>query len=487
MEEIEYNASTTASRFHSSDKFVRALMGPLGSGKTVACIMELLKRAVEQKPDKRGVRKSRWAVIRNTYRELIDTTLKIFFEWVPEHQGKFHTMNMAFTLSTRLDDGTTVQAEFLFRALDRPVDIKKLLSLNLTGGFINEAREVPLVVLEALGGRCGRFPSMKDGGPSWHGVIADTNPPDSDHWWYKLFEELSPANHELFKQPSGVGAKAENTANLPLGYYENLMQGKDQEWINVYVKGEYGFVSDGRPVFGEYNDSLHYNEALQLRRSSGLSIVGSTDIGPPLYKLNSRMTGVVGIDFGLTPAAAVGVRNSSGQLLLLDELCTFDMGAMNFGRLLRQKLSTPPWNIITQWEIYADPAGEQRAQTDERTPFMVLQQQGIEAWPAPTNDFTIRREVVGDLLTRLVGNGLPALQIGPGAPLTRRALGGGYKYKRLQLSGEERYVDKPDKNKFSHIADAVQYLVLGAMGDSHVIGGFSKKTPDYTLHNRGIV
>jgi len=38
---------------------------------------------------------------------------------------------------------------------------------------------------------------------------------------------------------------------------------------------------------------------------------------------------------------------------------------------------------------------------------------------------------------------------------------GGYAYKRMEVSGE-RYADKPDKNMFSHVHDAAQYLFLGA-------------------------
>ena len=40
---------------------------------------------------------------------------------------------------------------------------KKLLSLELTGAWINEAREVPKAILEGLTGRVGRYPK-KEGG-----------------------------------------------------------------------------------------------------------------------------------------------------------------------------------------------------------------------------------------------------------------------------------------------------------------------------------
>jgi hypothetical protein len=40
--------------------------------------------------------------------------------------------------------------------------------------------------------RVGRYPSLRVGGPSWTGIIMDTNPPDDDSWWYKLAEEDKP-------------------------------------------------------------------------------------------------------------------------------------------------------------------------------------------------------------------------------------------------------------------------------------------------------
>jgi len=143
--------------------------------------------------------------------------------------------------------------------LDKPDDIKKLLSLEVTGGWLNEAREIPKAVMDMLIGRLGRYPSKREGGASWYGLIMDTNPPDSDHWWYTLFEENDiPHNFALFKQPSGMSDEAENRENLPGPYYENMIAGKTQEWINVYVHGNYGFITTGKPVYPEYQDDVHF-------------------------------------------------------------------------------------------------------------------------------------------------------------------------------------------------------------------------------------
>lgn len=437
---VDYVASPTLSAFHRDQSFVRALMGPIGSGKSVACCIEMLLKSFKQEPNKEGIRKTRWVVVRNTYRELIDTTINTFFDWFPEHEGLFRKMDLKFTINKPLPDGTTVHVEFLFRALDKPDDIKKLLSLEVTGGWINEAREIPRAIMDMLIGRLGRYPNKRDGGPTWYGLIMDTNPPDSDHWWFKLFEERDPEGHRLFKQPSGISEEAENIENLPIGYYTNMQAGKDQEWINVYVNGKYGFVMDGKPVFPEYKDDTHSTAERIL---------------PPV-----GATIIVGIDFGLTPAATFGFKTSAGRWIIFDELVTEDMGASRFSQVLNAKINKD-YNGY-EFEFYGDPAGDSRSQTDETTPFDILSANGIPAVPTYTNDFVIRREAVAAPLSRLDFAGNPGFCITPGAPMCRKALAGGYKYKRMAVSGHEKFQDKPDKGRYSHVGDSIQYLMVGA-------------------------
>lgn len=445
---IDYTASKTMAKFHSSDAFVRSLFGPIGSGKSVACVIEMLRISfMVQQPQyndekyPNGVRKSRWVVVRNTYRELIDTTIQTFFDWYPESQGNFHKQDMKFTTIQELPDGTTAHVEFLFRALDKPQDIKKLLSLEVTGGWLNEAREIPKAIMDMLIGRLGRYPRKikGQGGATRHCLIMDTNPPDSDHWYYKLFEVDRPEGYEIFHQPSGVSEEAENIENLPDGYYQKMQAGKDQEWINVYVHGMYGFVQDGKPVWGEYKDDFHHTD-------EEIKIPLSTTI-------------VVGMDFGLTPAAIFTARLPSDQIVVFDELVAEDMDAKTFGRLLKQKvIAEYPNHKI---EFYGDPAGDFRAQSDSTTPFQMLSSAGINAAPTWTNDPVIRIGAVAAPMKRLDSVGQPGFLIGPKAVIIRKACAGGYKYKRVQVSGEERFMDKPDKNRYSHPGDALQYAALG--------------------------
>ena len=127
MSETVYEVSPTLKKFHQCDKFVRGIKGPIGSGKSVGMCFEIFMKACEQEPHE-GVRYSRWVVIRNTYRELIDTTIKTWNDWFPVRLGTWSQQNLSHTIVQILPDGTAVHLEVMFRALDKPQDVKKLLS-----------------------------------------------------------------------------------------------------------------------------------------------------------------------------------------------------------------------------------------------------------------------------------------------------------------------------------------------------------------------
>ena len=446
-------AGPTLEAFHNSDAFVRFIRGPIGSGKSTGCCAEILKRAHEQKPSPDGRRRTRWAAIRNTYGELKTTTVRTWHQWLPEHIGKF---SLEPPPTHRLVTGE-LDFEIHFLALDRAEDVKKLLSLELTGAWINEAREVPKAILDALTGRVGRFPAMADGGATWAGIILDGMSPDGDHWWYRLAEEERPEGYEFFSQPGAVvraddawtlNPNAENLHNLPADYYAKALVGKSDDWIKVYLANEYGYFADGRPVYPEWRDSTHVSPDA-LAPIEGL----------PVY---------VGLDFGLTPAAIFGQRTARGQWRIVDEMVADDMGVVRFSELLSARLEE--WYPNFEIEAWGDPAGNTRAETDEKTCFGLLREHaGLRVRAAPSNDFTLRREAVAATLNRMV-DGEPGLLLSPHCKVLRKGFAGGYAFRRVHVAGDERYQDKADKNAFSHPHDALQYLLLGG-GEGRAILG----------------
>lgn len=270
---VKYNAPPTLSRFLDSDAFIRCVVGPVGSGKSSACVMEILRRAMEQRPGPDGIRRTRFAVIRNTYSQLRDTTRKTFEQWLPDALGTWHEQSFTFKLKFR-----DVESEVLFRALDRPEDVKKLLSLELTGAYINEAREMPKSVFDVLQTRVGRYPAKMQGGPSWFGIWLDTNPWPTTNWGYKTFSEAKPKGHELFEQPGGRDPDAENLENLPPGYYERLCEGKDEEWVSEYVDSRYP-ANDRGSIYGHLLQDLKERGGLAAFDHPHDGVFASFDLG----------------------------------------------------------------------------------------------------------------------------------------------------------------------------------------------------------------
>lgn len=455
--ERHYRPEPTLQKFHASRAFVRGVLGPIGSGKSVGCCIEILKRSRAQAPDAMGIRKSRWSIIRNTFGELKSTTIKTWQQWVPDSACPIvYDSPIRGTMVTRLPDKTIVMLEVLFFALDRDDDVKKLLSLELSGAYINEAREIPKSILDGVTGRVDRYPSKADGGCSWSGVIMDTNPPDDSHWWYKVAEEETPRGWEFFHQPPAIlydekmrcwvpNPAAENIKNLNSGYDYYLKQtaGKTREWINVYCCGQYGSTQAGKPVYPEYNDDIH-----------------SADDIDPLTSLEL----MIGFDFGRTPACVIGQVTPRGKLIGLDELTSEDMGLEQFlrdvvGPFLAVRYSD--WEL-EEMEVAYDPAGDSKGQTDDRSCADLLRAFGFKrAQAAKTNAFLPRRSAVASYLIRLV-DGKPACVISRRMKTVRRGFLGGYRYRKMQACGETRYADEPEKNAFSHPADAWQYLALRA-------------------------
>lgn len=450
-----YKHAPTIRRFSESDTFMRGLMGPFGSGKSTGCLVEILNRAHAQEPASDGIRRSRWAVVRNTYPQLRDTTIRTVMDWLPQRDfGTYRKADHEYLVDAF--DG--VEIELLFRALDRPDHISNLLSLELTGAWVNEAREVPWSVIDALQGRVGRYPSKRDGGATWYGIIMDTNPPDDLSGWYRYFEERLPANAEVFKQPSGLSDEAENLPNLPDGYYDNLSTGKDDEFVKVYVHGQYGFVVEGRPVYPEYNDNTHCKpcgpvDGIAIRR---------------------------GWDFGLTPACTFSQLQTNGRWFVFDELCAERAGIDRFSDEVLEHCAQRYSGA--EFEDSGDPAGSQKAQTDEKTCFQILRGKNVRIEPGEISLLRIEsvRKPLGTMF-----DGAPGFQLDPSCRMLRRGFIGGYNYRRMQVSAE-KYHDKPDKNAYSHPHEALQYdasrLFSGA-----VLGSKGRVWAPIEYDNRGIV
>lgn len=462
MPSYDYATVPTINAFAQSNAFIRGLMGPFGGGKSSGCVMEIARRGIEQTPGPDGVRRSRFAVVRNSYRQLEDSTIKTFLQWFPPYTyGDWKPSAHSYTIRalTAAPGEPGAEIEVLFRALDRPDQIGNLLSTEYTGAWFNEGRDIPWAVWEAMMGRVGRYPAVRDGGCKWFGIFGDTNPPDTDSEWYKFFEEKDHTEdiealnaaidrlglkiphyttgtyYKCFKQPSGLGPNAENIANLPPLYYEKQRVGKTDDWVKVYLHGEYGFTVDGKPVFPEYSDTMHCPEDPRLHPKT---IDGAV-------MLRSY-------DFGLTPACVFSQLTPNCRWNVVDEIVATDMGFDEFSDTVLEHSARHYRGLA--FEDVGDPAGQQRAQTDTKTCFQIAHAKGINMMAAPQTE-QLRLESMRKPL-RTLRDGRPQFTLHPRCVRLRKALLGGYHFRRMQVSGE-RFDVHPNKNAHSHVADACTY------------------------------
>lgn len=453
-----YDAPPTIAAFSKSEKFGRLIAGPVGSGKTTGVIVEILRRAMQQQPGDDGCKYTRFAVVRQTLKQLKDTCLKDCDTWLNAHGiGEWKVSD-----STYFINFDRVRSELIFLPLEDAADQGRLLSMQLTGAWLSEATEMNIDVLGPLSGRIGRYPSGAKGAPTWNGILGDTNFPAEMTEWHKFMED-PPCDWSVWKQPSGLAWNAENldhllqteeTKKLPIGhpdriargreYYNRLVRvkGIDSDYVKRYVKAEYGDDPSGRAVFREtFKASWH--------------VVDDTQVIPG-YPI------IVGQDFGRDPWSLICQPDHMGRLIVHEEVEATNIGLEKHcqqnlrGRLLQSKY------MGCKIALVGDPAGVAKSTHSEETSFDLLGRLGFPCFPAPTNDLDPRLRAVESFLGRHTNGGPSMLINREGCPHLIRALAGGYRFEFAKVTGIRRPI--PKKDDFSHVADTLQYVCLVCHG-----------------------
>jgi hypothetical protein len=433
---VNYTPPPSLVPFFTCENFISLISGPVGSGKSSAAVMKIAYMAKLMKAGADGIRRSRCVVVRNTNQMLTDATIPTFTTWFPEGvAGTYARTNKVFTI--KFDD---VECEVLFRGLDDANDVRRLLSLEVSFGMLDEYREIHPDIFNALQGRVGRYPSMAKGGcvkddgtPHAH-VWGATNAPDMDTFWEQYMTE-PPSTASIYLQPDALSEEADWTQNLIEGYYEKLAEGKTDDWVDVYIRNKFGRSLAGSAVYERsFNEDFHVAEGeLMALPSDSYPII-------------------VGIDFGRTPCAVFKQRDARGRVLTLAEVTSENMGIETF---IRDKLTPYVSRHFMGHEMVCapDPAGFMKQQLNELTLVDALKKAGYRCVKPPSNKPEYRIAAVERLLSQQV-DGNAMYLIDPRCTMLLKGFRHGYRYKKKR-NGELE--DKPDKNEYSHIHDANQY------------------------------
>lgn len=456
---------------YSEAREFAGIIGPYGSAKTTTGAMKCMRTTCRQHPSTKDARrKAQIAAVRPNYRRMHDTlipSVRKFFGKDAQWDGPKNGPQDCRLIWDEPGLGVC-QLEILFRAFGDESIESFVRGFEPTAWWVNEFDEEPRGALSKMKSRAGRHllhEKPHDRPPAEYcPVFGDTNMPDLDSWVHDILLKNPRDGVEIFLQPSGMSADAENLKNLRLidpHYYENMRAAFEAEGdfasVRRFIENLPGYTPSGKPVYPGFRYERH--------------------IGPVAMRPDPMKRLIIGVDQGGQAAAIIGQRAGPLKARLFREVVLAEgafYGGEEFGRLLGRVMldEFKRWLQPGGFIIRMDPAAKQRhAGTKEDDPrnwaFDFID--GFEAetgfantdWDiAETNIVKRRIGAVRKLLAwRDPTDGTEGLQIHPDMLVTGRGFAGGYKYAGVQGKPGE-YHHEPDKNRFSNPHDALQYLAL---------------------------
>lgn len=471
---------------------ISIIMGPAGSGKTVASAYKGPHLANKWFPVcKDGVIRMKVTALRPTYRDMARTALETW------HSDRLFPEKHPFTVEYtggvdrpvlhRLEWATVrgsqrVKVEFTmqFAAVGdaEPEQFAKGYETSMV--WLNECDLFGERIPGLMFSRTGRYPSMDmiapaeldrvmqpyvktmaEAGINLEGddkllpriLAGDCNPPDVDNWVIKrMIEEPEKwPLYRMFRQPSGLSPHAENRAGKSRASYEQDLRTMTDYDARRFVHGEPGYALDGKPVYER-------EFALQIHRSDENL---SPRPGLPL---------AIGMDAGGSPAAVIGQSMPDGQLRILREVCADPgTGPTRFADMILAVLMDDFRGYPIR-DAFADPSsfyGADKVNGELAWVEIVARALGVPIAPTESNETAVRHDAVRWYLGNIDAR-TPRMLIDPRC---RRLLGGFAAHYKLTKQATAGGTDNlaVAKNAYSHVHDALQYLCLGKSGRSQLI------------------
>lgn len=380
---------------------------------------------------------AKWALIRDTYENLMGTTWKTFTEWFPIGvYGTWNAQRKTYTWASGIADG-----EVMFLGMDAEMDATKLMSRELGGFGIDEP--APAVssggVDEAIFNMA--LSRLRQQGMNWYAAKLAENNPDEAHWTYRRFVQPGEPEFALW-QPQ----LPENLHHLPATYYTDLRSNwaGREDLVNRFVDGKFGFQRLGKSVTPGWNDDIHL--------ATGLTPLPRQDV----YVL---------WDFGLNPTAIFTQRTPLGTWLILDSMVGDGIGAEELIDGWAAPLYAERYKPLhCPLRHIGDPAGKTPEQSSSKRSAVRVVRQKLKG-PFRAGPFRLheRVEPLRAVLAKLVaGRGLVQVDR-QRAFHVWHALRGGWHHK-IHPNGVT--APEPLKNIHSHPGDAMGYgaAVLYPMG-----------------------
>lgn len=456
-----------------SDRYILAhnpadlIIGPGGSGKTIASGKKALVEAQRIYPGADGVRRYILGTWRQKYVNIWKATIPSWWKLFPKDMpgSKWtgaspreaeHTLNFE-------DDFGQILLTNRFRAFGETMDPDDILGNEFTDCYFNEWPTLPEELCSALVDRVGREPPrevIKRAGRFY----GDGNAPDVLHFIYRDFYENQKQGHVLHPQPSGLSPDAENIEAMGRGYYENsaMMNSHRPWWIKRMIHAKPGFTRANLPVWPEWDDDRN---------------MAKTTI--PVIK---ELPVITGTDGGNTPATVYMQERPNGQLRIL-ACVSLERGGMK--ELSVAMLAIEATRFAgCEFVSRCDPAmgaGEDLAEKSDRGRLSEYLGRKVEL--APTNNPDARQEAMRSKMRHSCEGGEPGLLVDPSCKAIRRGANQTYHFRKTagtdDVSGVQKTFD-------GHTCEAAEYgaLVCGTAEATRRIGDTRQRREQRREENR---
>jgi hypothetical protein len=460
-QQISFRPSSEEQRqFILSEQFINVVCSPRGEGKTVAGLFSTVYHAHRVSP---ALWPMRWALVRDTRRNIGLTTARTIREWFPEPYSYWRGKPDEPETITILEGNSPIVTFDCF-GVNSPDDLSRFQSYEASGGIWIEEPAPAATNAEFISTGISEtvlavaITSIR-GGPKPR-IQITFNPPPAEHWTAQLFHlpgfdeggialeaEMGEEQREarawirdqtrvFFIPPGANKALDEKTP----GYRERnrmaLLATGRTDLMARLVEGRIGYAQLGAPVTPQFAPSVHVQETMLVLP------------GRPFF---------IGWDYGLCPAAVVAQIAPTGQLYIHYAVVLENAGTQ---QLIERRLL--PWlQAHPEVSHYIHVGGHEAVERDqsnseESSLKATLSMLGGRFIRGPVS-WDARRQACDEALSRYV-NHQPWVRVNQkDAAALVRCLSGGWHYP-TDISGRPNRELPEKRGTAASLGDAVAHL-----------------------------
>lgn len=209
------------------------LFGGSRSGKTFLAVYAIVVRAMKASNSRHAILRFRFNAVKASI--IMDTFPKVMRICFPGTQYEISKTDWI----VKFGNGS----EIWFGGLDDKERTEKILGQEFATIYLNECSQIPWGSVGIVITRLAQSCLQDDGVPLKLRMLFDCNPPDKNHWTYKVFEQkLDPDTKQPIQNLHLYGSiqmnPKDNLANLPSSYIETL-EGLPPHLRKRFLDGEF--------------------------------------------------------------------------------------------------------------------------------------------------------------------------------------------------------------------------------------------------------